>query len=377
MKRKFLGIILMLLVFPFSCQNRSQGKEQVQKTGAKELYVFYTGDILGEIDLCGCPKRPMGGVARRAKYIERFFKLKRGVLQLEAGNSFFRYHPRDYQPTDFEKQSALIIAKTCAKLGVDAVNIGAYDLSAGVDFLKELKERTKPWGKLNLISSNLFKKSDQKPVFPQVKIIKRAGLKIGIFGLMSKPMHLTSELFVAEPEQTAEQMVSLLKKEKADLIVGLFNLGLKKSREICREIDGIDLVIVSGYPQYLWEPVIENGCLLVQAGPGGKYLGELKLTLFSERKKAGKDKIQAISNHLERVNVQIKLLEGRGLEDKEIRDKYLALVQEKKELRKSIIELSLKFNFENRLVPLDADLPVDVEVKSWVVELMRKRKKAH
>ena len=371
---KFFGAIFLFalgLIYQ-ACSS----SEKSDSSPAKEFYLFYTNDISGELDLCGCPKRPMGGIARRAKYIQRYFELKKPVLQVDAGNSFFSQRYLVSKPDDFARRSAEILAKACAKLKVDAINLGISDLAGGIDFLKHLKKLAKEKGELNLISSNLYYKVNNQPVFPRFQLVNKAGIKIGIFGLVKKSTLLPGEVKAGEPLLTAREMTRILReKNQADLVIGLFNLGLEQSKKICREIAGIDIVVVSGSPRYLWEPVLVGNCLLLQAGAGGKYLGEMLIKPEVSKKKPSLKELKSLDAQLSRLDAQIKILKGPVLNDPEVKKKYLELKAERDKVSQELKELSLSFDYQNQLIPLDATLPVDVEIKSWIVQLLSEKKK--
>ena len=195
--------------------------------------------------------------------------MKQPVLQVDAGDGFFREHLRGVPLIDYEKTAALLLAKGDAKLKVDAVNVGALDFSAGLDFLNELKQKAAEQGQLNLISSNLINTGTSKPIFETEKVVERNGVKFGIFGLCRPGLYAPGNVMVDDPKATAQNMVKKLKEEqKVDLVVGLFNLGLDESKKISEEIPGIDIVVVSGVAEYSWTPELAGKTILVQAGPG-------------------------------------------------------------------------------------------------------------
>ena len=37
---------------------------------AQPITLVYTGDRLGKVESCGCPKNPMGHIARHVRYLE-------------------------------------------------------------------------------------------------------------------------------------------------------------------------------------------------------------------------------------------------------------------------------------------------------------------
>jgi len=351
------------------CHGKSPEPKQNRRTEPVKISIFYTDDLQGEIDLCGCPVHKMGGVARRAKFIQRFFELKEPVVQVDAGDGFFKYHPVNAPVTDQEKSRAMVLARSAGKLKVDAINVGLWDLSAGVDFLKELSGKSQEKAKLNLISSNLFDQDQARPIFPTEKIIERAGVKIGIFGLCRNSPDLPKTISVLDPKVTAELMVKKLKdKNKVELVIGLFNLGLEESKRMVQQVPGIDLVVVSGMPQYLWTPELLNATVLFQSGAGGKYLGQLEIKYHPDKKPDYlKKELEGINLELERISRELGVLEGKLNQDPGLKNQYENLKKQKgiyERKQKEII--TLPFEYQYVLVPMEETLPLDYEINQWV-----------
>jgi 5'-nucleotidase len=119
-------------------------------------------------------------------------------------------------------------------------------------------------------------------------ILERAGLRIGIFGILGKDAIEVSPfakpLKFRDPIETAQDMVNILRdREKVDLVVCLSHSGLrdnpKKSEDeiLAAKVKGID-VIVSGHTHTLLDkPIHINGTLIVQAGSYGKHVGVLDI----------------------------------------------------------------------------------------------------
>jgi 2',3'-cyclic-nucleotide 2'-phosphodiesterase (5'-nucleotidase family) len=295
------------------------------------------------------------------------------MLQVDAGDGFFRSFPYNYQVSPTDRDRALVLAKAAARLKVDALNVGWQDLAAGPEFLLELREKSKAQGELNLISSNLYSKNTVKPLFPTETIIERNGLRIGIFGLCRPGEGLSPVLMVRDPASVAEAMVKKLRKEKqADLVIGLFNLGLAESAKLCEQVSGIDLAVVSGSPQFLWNPQLTDRTLLVQAGMGGKYLGQFDLQYYPGKRPKNQDKeLKRLKEELKRVSARIGVAEAQMKDNPGLRAQYNDLVNEKAGIEQRLKAMhSLPFDYKFALVPMDAILPVDNEIAGWVQQVL-------
>ena len=316
----------------------------------------------------------MGGIARRAQYIERMLELKKPVLQVDAGDLFFGEHSQGQPITAFNKDSALVLARGSAKLKVDAVNVGAQDLYLGANFLKELKKNSQDNGGLNLISSNLVDKSTGQPVFETDRVKELSGIKFGIFGVCRESPAIPGELAVRDPKNAAEQMVKKLKEEKkADLVIGLFNLGQNHTREIIKQVPGIDIAVVSGDPSYIWDPELVGKTVMLQSGIGGKYLGQMEVNFYPGRNLKPMDQAQfeKLKGQLDSLISQLAQMEKGTQNQPEALAKYLELKKQRDHIKLQLEKVLLDFDYEHRLMPLDELMPVDVEVKGWIIRAFK------
>ncbi|HZK33039.1 MAG TPA: metallophosphatase [Tissierellaceae bacterium] len=119
-------------------------------------------------------------------------------------------------------------------------------------------------------------------------VLKRNGIKVGIFGLIGKdadsnaPM---SEVLFEDMVESSKRIVDILKnEEKVDLIVALSHSGIedKKSKSedeiLAKKVSDID-VIVSGHTHTtLVEPIVVGNTIIGSAGSYGENLGVLKIS---------------------------------------------------------------------------------------------------
>lgn len=141
---------------------------------------------------------------------------------------------------------------------VMVMNQIGYDLGVPgnheFDFtLPVLKERT---SQLNypIICSNLVDNSTGESVFEEYKILKKGGVTLGCFGLLTDQTATTTkkgnmgDAVVTDPIEAAERMVSFLETKGVDYIVCIGHLGVDKNRgitsdQVCNRVPGIDIFI--------------------------------------------------------------------------------------------------------------------------------------
>ncbi|MFB0506258.1 MAG: hypothetical protein ACETWT_05975 [Thermodesulfobacteriota bacterium] len=219
-------------------------------------------------------------MARRATFIKDLEKEGKELLLFDAGNSLFK--PKD-SPSPQEREKARLIALAYRRMGYQAVNVGSDDLSAGIEFLRELKGEIP----LPLLSANLLDEKGGNPVFKTHVVLDLGGIRVGVFGLTSDIRQNeggTSEgYFISNPIAAAKRVAAELGKD-CHVIMGLSNLGsFKEYTNLVQQVKGVRFIIGSGgsggHHQTLrsdrgWET------FLFQAYPKGQYLGRIDLKVL-------------------------------------------------------------------------------------------------
>ena len=134
--------------------------------------------------------------------------------------------------------------ETMALMGYDAAGIGERELGFGYDKLKEAAAKSK----MPLISSNLIDKKSGKAAFKPYVVVKKGGLKVGIFSVIGPKIELPAntgeQLTIDDPIATAQKMVAELRKQ-ADVVVRLAHLGRVEGEDLAAQVPGIDVVILA------------------------------------------------------------------------------------------------------------------------------------
>jgi 2',3'-cyclic-nucleotide 2'-phosphodiesterase (5'-nucleotidase family) len=163
-----------------------------------------------------------------------------GFMLLEGGDIF-----QGTPLGEFTKGQAVIDFMNL--MGYDAMTVGNHDYDKGQDILKDLIANAE----FPVLGANLLDSASGKTIdyLKPYTVIERAGLKIGLFGLithylrgMATPEHIQS-LDIAKESATAKQMVDSLKAQNVDLIIGLLHTGYRHDKAIADTVAGIDVII--------------------------------------------------------------------------------------------------------------------------------------
>ena len=260
----------------------------------KRLTILHTNDVHSRMEPFGEDGGKFagqGGVAARAAVIRQIRAEGHPVLLLDAGDIF--------QGTPyFNLYHGEPEIKAMSAMGYDACTMGNHDFDAGVEgFARQLPHASFPVLTANYDFTGTALEGKTQPY----TVLKRDGLKIGIFGLGIQLKGLVApEAFgktqYEDPVYVARKMSDRLrKKEKCDMVICLshlgysYNTGKISDRILAKETEGIDLIIGGHTHTFLDEPAVitnkKNEEVIVnQVGWAGLRLGRLDYEFGSKKK---------------------------------------------------------------------------------------------
>ncbi len=214
----------------------------------KQVLILHTNDTHS----CIMPLKPTlkdtlvagrGGYLRRAEMIKQERKTTPGLLLLDSGD--FSQGSPYYSMFKGDVEIGLM-----NKMGYDAATIGNHEFDFGLENMARLfKMATFP-----IVCANYdFTGTCLEGIVKPYTIIKRDGLKIGIFGLAPQLEGLVSlkncvGVKYLDPLKKAQETAGVLKnKEKCDLVICLSHLGWGISgvndRQLMQNTRNIDVVL--------------------------------------------------------------------------------------------------------------------------------------
>jgi hypothetical protein len=258
------------------------------------IALFYSMGIRGNLEVCGCPIHPLGGVARRIGYINAFRKRSpdAAILQVDAGYIFS--DDMNIEGTDLRADARLMndwIVRANEAMGLDIVNLGFHDLLYARSLLKP-DASLKP-EKSSLISANVKPASDDRvaPAPYVIKIVtgKRLSqpVRIAFIGLSDVAPEDRKELvaksgFVINDPLTAAKAALEEVRDKADVTVIVGYLSLPTVNKLAIRNPDLDLIIAADERGVVFDPKQINNTLVVYAARETKHLGELRFYTDAE-----------------------------------------------------------------------------------------------
>ena len=259
-------------------------------------------------------------------------------------------------------------------LRYDAIGISAYDLAAGISFLKEIDRQTEvPW-----LSANLLRTSDHQPIFKPAITKTIGAIQVGIIGITDPAAHnRKDDDFVIVPwQQTLPNLVAKM-NSSCDLIILLSSLAGNENHRIANEIKGVHIILQTGSQNQPLQKV--RNTLITGTGKKGKYLGELTIN-WQPTKKWGMGKTEQVRTarqKLDQINWRLKRLKRKGLPDKGAEDNprllksFRNLVAAQEQLNATILTLENTkeetfCSYHNRFIALEKSLPEQPAVQAVI-----------
>lgn len=210
--------------------------------GAQDLTILHLNDTHSHID----PQRSgdyqgRGGVIEQAAYIDSVRNAvgKRNMLLLHAG---------DYgQGTSyFTELGGNIEIDVMNSLKFDAACLGNHEFDNGMD---ELARRLRNL-KADVVCANYdFSGTVLEGLVEPYTVLKRGGVKIGILGVLTDIMSVVDRsiaeaLQYQDPAEVVNKYAAYLKNEEGcDLVICLSHLGYEEDRELSSMTHDLDLIV--------------------------------------------------------------------------------------------------------------------------------------
>lgn len=254
----------------------------------KHLTILHTNDTHScvmplSVHLADTLQAGRGGFLRRIAMLKEERRKDPGLLLFDSGD-FCQGSPY-YTLFKGDVESGLM-----NMMHYDAGTIGNHEFDFGLENMARVFKRLN----FPIVCANYrFHEYGLDKIVKPYVIIKRNGLKIGVFGLSPRLDGLVDHknyrsTEYLDPVKTAQETADLLKKKHCDLVVCISHLGWEEKgmgdQEVISRTRGIDLVLGGHSHTYFRQlryvdnldgkPVADD-----QNGKSGIYIGKMKITL--------------------------------------------------------------------------------------------------
>lgn len=254
----------------------------------KHLTILHTNDTHScvmplSVHLADTLQAGRGGFLRRIAMLKEERRKDPGLLLFDSGD-FCQGSPY-YTLFKGDVESGLM-----NMMHYDAGTIGNHEFDFGLENMARVFKRLN----FPIVCANYrFHEYGLDKIVKPYVILKRNGLKIGVFGLSPRLDGLVDHknyrsTEYLDPVKTAQETADLLKKKHCDLVVCISHLGWEEKgmgdQEVISHTRGIDLVLGGHSHTYFRQlryvdnldgkPVADD-----QNGKSGIYIGKMKITL--------------------------------------------------------------------------------------------------
>ncbi|CCQ90968.1 conserved exported hypothetical protein, cytochrome c554-like [Nitrospina gracilis 3/211] len=251
--------------------------QKLQPTSSQqELLIVFSGNTLGELKPCGCAKEEdQGGIERRMGYLKSVVPEGHALLFVDLGDNF-------KEPTRQGRIKARYLMSAMARMGYDAVTLGDRDLLYGNEFLK--KQEGLPW-----LTSNMRIKGMDPPRY-RIQTYDN-GLKVAVLAVADPDLFYVSghsQITMQDPATAVRDLLpEIAQGGQPDVVVLLTHMERKKALKLV-DIDGVD-VVINGHIEdesdtIDMQAVRKGQKVFAQAAPLGQKMGELRVTVYGEKK---------------------------------------------------------------------------------------------
>ena len=245
-----------------------------------DLRIFYTSNVKGYIDQCGCRYNPSGGIERRATY----FSQNDGVpaIKLDGGELVGDDSPIGRMQTAY-------LLRAMQEMGYRTIGVGPRDFMYGMDYLRKAERDFE----LTLTNLNVIDAATGEPVFEPWVIedvqhggilgVGRGTIRVGVVNVIGQdrpPLVLPNDIAVAvnEPVIATRAAVAEL-RDRTDVIVLMAYVN-PADLEVLHGIDGVDVVVQTRTARVPGDYVVERGGVAMgHSTIQGRGVGRIDLRL--------------------------------------------------------------------------------------------------
>ncbi len=288
--KRFSFFIICLFVFAgLSAQQKEIHLKILETTDIHGNYFPY--DFIDE-------KPGKGSLARVSTYVKQErAKYGNRLLMLDNGD-ILQGQPSAYYYNYVDTISKHLCPRILNYMGYNAGTMGNHDIETGPRVYDRLvNESGFPW----MAANALFDEGKGTgSYFKPYTMFEIEGIKIAVLGIITPgiptwlPKSLWQDMHFEDAQKTAQHWVPILKnKEKADIIIGLFHLGMNGNvlanglneghgYNMAREIPDLDIVFIGHDHREAKQSIFNlegKQVVIVNAGPHGNNVGDVELTI--------------------------------------------------------------------------------------------------
>lgn len=250
---------------------------------AQQIVILHTNDTHSRIE--PVPETDkynpnLGGVIRRAAYVDKVRNENKNVLLFDAGD-FLQGTPY------FNLFKGEVEIEAMNLLKYDAITLGNHEFDYGMDVLIDIVKKAE----FPIVCTNYdFSDTEIADIIKPYHIIYKEGVKIGILGANIDPYGLVASTHYEGVKflpltETINQAAAMLRNElNCDMVIVLSHTGILTELELAENSKNIDIIIGGHSHTFMSEPSIRNNLdgkevTIFQTNGRGVYVGRIDVDI--------------------------------------------------------------------------------------------------
>jgi Cytochrome c554 and c-prime len=386
-RRRIARLLAVTIAGALAPWGHSEAKGATPSAGAtgrqqeRRLVLFYTAEVHGAVEPCGCTSDPLGGVSRLAAVMADVRRGGIGAALVDAGNLSYPEGAVSAKERPSADLRAEFLAAELTRMGLLGAALGETDLTAGPEHVRPRR-----------LASNL---TGAPTILQRPLVEKVGGIAVGVLGISEPAIPEAAGGKSQDMTEAARRDVVTLKRAGAEVVVLLAAVDRNIARRLARE-SGADVIVLGKHVGAgTSRPEKIGRAFLVAPADEMQKVGRLEIVLRGPQDAAGALNLQdaggpeaaaarreEISRTLERLRVDLATWTGSSQAGSggAGRSSEGAFVEEKKREQADLEAERARLNARwapptagnyivNTLVPLRKDLRRDRVVEDAMKKL--------
>lgn len=288
-------LIFLLLIGCCSLTSFAQKKISLKILQTSDIHGnYFPYDFIEE-------KPGMGSLSRVSTYLKQEKKKYGDYLLMLDNGDILQGQPSAYYYNYIDTVTPHLCARILNYMGVATATFGNHDIETGhAVYDRIVKQSNFPW-----LDANAVRNNDGNPYFKPYYIREIDGIRIAVLGMITPgiptwlPENLWSGMHFTDVYKETDSRISFLKeKEKADIIIGLFHLGMESrilsngmdeggGLEMAKNIPGLDVLMLGHDHRADYRKIANikgDSVVIINPGYAGNQLSEVELIIHTNKK---------------------------------------------------------------------------------------------
>jgi len=232
------------------------------------LTLYVSGDTRGYLEPCGCRRDQAGGLPGRMTLVRQY---QGDRLLVDVGSLTSGDRPHEILKLEY-------LLRGMQLMGYDAVNLGGREAGLDRDTLRGILQSSQA----PFVSCNVLDRSTGRPLAPAHRIVRAAGVQIGITGVVHVEDDAAGPGILVRPPAEALAEVLPRLRSQCDYVLVLAWADGEALNALASRFHEIDCLLGGDVPQSSERAERINRAVAFNVTEKGKVLGKLRFARTSQ-----------------------------------------------------------------------------------------------